>query len=359
MSLINHRICIYSLLVHILHPSPSKALPNMIKIGGLFTKEQTEQEMLFRFAVDRINADITILPRTTLMAEVERIEELDSFHADKKVCSLLRNGVVAIFGPLSLGPTSTHISAICDALEIPHVETRWDFQLHRDDLSINLYPKTAVLAEAYVDLVKAWDWKTFAIAYENNEGIIRVQDFFKEAQRNEWQIQLYQFTPGKPYRETFWEINRSKVVNIVLDVKRENMINVLRHAQQVGMMTESHSYLITSLDLHTIDLEDFKFGQTKITSFRLVDVVSPELLSLMSDWTQLASKLGKKDVTQPKHILTESALIYDGIKLLATAMQDLDQSQSVDGIQPISCENGNPWLYGSSLINYMRPVNTL
>jgi hypothetical protein len=56
---------------------------------------------------------------------------------------------------------------------------------------------------------------------------------------------------------------------------------------------------------------------------------------------------------------TESALIYDGIKLLATAMQDLDQSQSVDGIQPISCENGNPWLYGSSLINYMRPVNTL
>ncbi len=90
------------------------------------------------------------------------------------VCSLLRNGVVAIFGPLSLGPTSTHISAICDALEIPHVETRWDFQLHRDDLSINLYPKTAVLAEAYVDLVKAWDWKTFAIAYENNEGIFLV-----------------------------------------------------------------------------------------------------------------------------------------------------------------------------------------
>jgi len=87
------------------------------------------------------------------------------------VCSLLRNGVVAIFGPLSLGPTSTHTQSICDALEIPHVETRWDFQLHRDDLSINLYPKTAVLAKAYVDLVKAWNWQTFAIAYENNEGI--------------------------------------------------------------------------------------------------------------------------------------------------------------------------------------------
>jgi hypothetical protein len=60
-------------------------------------------------------------------------------------------------------------------------------------------------------------------------GIVRVQDFLKEAERNNWIIQLYQFTPGKPYRDTFWEINKAKVVNIVLDVKRENMINVLRH----------------------------------------------------------------------------------------------------------------------------------
>ena len=86
------------------------------------------------------------------------------------VCNLLGNGVVAIFGPLSLSPSSTHTQSICDTLEIPHVETRWDFQLQRDDLSINLYPKTAVLAKAYVDLVKAWNWKVFAIAYEDNEG---------------------------------------------------------------------------------------------------------------------------------------------------------------------------------------------
>lgn len=52
--------------------------------GGLFTKDQTEQELMFRLAVDRINADSTILSRTTLVAQVEKIEELDSFHADKR-----------------------------------------------------------------------------------------------------------------------------------------------------------------------------------------------------------------------------------------------------------------------------------
>ncbi|CAG2100868.1 unnamed protein product, partial [Medioppia subpectinata] len=222
-----------NLLIHLwlINVIPVTALPGIIKIGGLFTQSQTEQELLFRLSVDRINADSTILSKTTLMAQIERIEDIDSFHADKQVCSLLGSGVVALFGPLSLSPSSTHTQSICDALEIPHVESRWDFQLQRDDLSINLFPKPSVLAKAYVDLVKAWNWKVFAIVYENNEGIIRIQDFLKEAERNNWQILLYQFIAGKPYRDTFWEINKSqsRVVNIVLDVKRENLVHVLRH----------------------------------------------------------------------------------------------------------------------------------
>lgn len=68
-----------------------------------------------------------------------------------------------------------HVQSICDALEIPHVETRWDFQLQRDDLSINLYPRPPVLARAYTDLVKAWGWRHFAIVYEDNEGTCRAR----------------------------------------------------------------------------------------------------------------------------------------------------------------------------------------
>ena len=33
-----------------------------------------------------------------------------------------------------------HVQSICDAMEIPHIETRWDFRLKRVDYSINLYP---------------------------------------------------------------------------------------------------------------------------------------------------------------------------------------------------------------------------
>ena len=52
-----------------------------------------------------------------------------------------------------------------------------------------------------------------------------------------------------------------------------------------------------------MDLEDFKFGRTKITSLRIVDESSPELMSIMSNWTKLTHKLKMKDVQKPASIL--------------------------------------------------------
>lgn len=86
---------------------------------------------------------------------------------------------------------------MCDALEIPHIENRWDFQLERDDLSINLYPRAKIISRALADLVRAWDWKDFAILYEENEGAMRLADYFKyyfrDTQTTEYKIALYQF----------------------------------------------------------------------------------------------------------------------------------------------------------------------
>ena len=59
-------------------------------------------------------------------------------------------------------------------------------------------------------------------------GIIRIKDFLKEAQQNDWVIRLYQFS-NKPYRDLFWEIKKTKFFNIIVDVRRENIFTVLKH----------------------------------------------------------------------------------------------------------------------------------
>lgn len=68
------------------------------------------------------------------------------------VCDLLPNGIAGVFGPRSES-TANHIESICDAMEIPHIETRWDYKLNRDAFSINLYPHPFSLGQVRWNLV--------------------------------------------------------------------------------------------------------------------------------------------------------------------------------------------------------------
>lgn len=52
--------------------------------GGLFHPGDNNQEIAFRYAVDKINLDRTILPRSKLTTQVEIISPQDSFHASKR-----------------------------------------------------------------------------------------------------------------------------------------------------------------------------------------------------------------------------------------------------------------------------------
>ncbi|GFT00124.1 glutamate receptor ionotropic, kainate 2 [Trichonephila clavipes] len=86
-----------------------------------------------------------------------------------QICKLLSYGLAGIFGPHS-PMAAAHVQSISDALEVPHIETRWDYKLQRDDLSINIHPRASTLNQAYIDIVKKWGWQSFIIIYEENEG---------------------------------------------------------------------------------------------------------------------------------------------------------------------------------------------
>jgi Receptor family ligand binding region len=62
------------------------------------------------------------------------------------VCHLLKTGVAAIFGPQS-PQTASHVQSICDTMEIPHLETRWDFRLRRESCLVNLYPHPRAISK--------------------------------------------------------------------------------------------------------------------------------------------------------------------------------------------------------------------
>lgn len=160
------------------------------------------------------------------------------------------------------------------------------------------------------------------------------------------------------------QIKASGESRIVLDCTTEKIYEVLKQAQQIGMMSDYHSYLITSLDLHTVNLEPFMYGGTNITAFRLVSPDNPLVRQTIKNWTSIDTKSGGSSSSSKKinlgyfntsTIKAETALMYDAVHLFAKALHDLDSSQQID-IHPLSCDNQDTWPHGYSLINYMKIV---
>ena len=67
-----------------------------IILGGLFDISESKQEVAFRYAVERINSNRKILPKSLVSAQIEKIPPQDSFHASKRGKSSLNQSLTEI-----------------------------------------------------------------------------------------------------------------------------------------------------------------------------------------------------------------------------------------------------------------------
>lgn len=52
-----------------------------------------------------------------------------------------------------------------------------------------------------------------------------------------------------------------------------------------------------------------------------------------------------------------SALMFDAVHVVVGAVRELNRSQEI-GVKPLSCTSPQIWQHGTSLMNYLRMVNT-
>lgn len=90
---------------------------------------------------------------------------------------------------------------------------------------------------------------------------------------------LRQLDDEPDYRPLLKQIQSSGESHIILDVGLEKIISLLRQASEVKMMEEYQSYIITSLDAHTLDFEELKYMRANITTMRLIDPTSFEVMN--------------------------------------------------------------------------------
>jgi len=171
-------------------------LPYKIRIGAIFTEDRKDSpiELAFKYAVFRINKDKEVLPNNSLTYDVQYVPNEDSFRTTKKACSQIEHGIMALFGPSDL-LLGTHVQSLCDALDIPHLEARSDFENTFQEFSLNLHPSQDLMNQAYQDMMKYLNWTRAAILYEDDFGLVRLQDLVRTPYTKNLELYIRQTTP--------------------------------------------------------------------------------------------------------------------------------------------------------------------
>ncbi|CAD7092220.1 unnamed protein product [Hermetia illucens] len=350
-----------------------------INIGLLYESNNAQIEKVFHKAIELAN--------TALMEEahplVGRTAEIsfgNSYDSSRKLCKMLRGGVAAIFGPGTTA-SSTHAMSICDAKEVPYIDTRWDAETKLP--TINIHPHPANIILAIRDLVNSYEWKGFTILYESGPYLPALDELLQMYGKNSHTITVrrYDLHLQGNYRNILRKIKRGHDRKIVIIGSIETLPDLLQQIQQVGLMNERFQYIIANLDLHTIDLEPYQYSESNITGIRLFDP-NDFRVKLLSEHLSQAEEEGEE--TPPEEpevgveveealgegaeeekpneennhggktdITIQMALIYDGVHLLAETLRHVGSLELFEPIN-LNCHDSSTWETGFTLVNFMK-----
>ncbi|XP_024608673.1 glutamate receptor ionotropic, kainate 1 isoform X7 [Neophocaena asiaeorientalis asiaeorientalis] len=269
-------------------------------------------------------------------------------------CDQLALGVAALFGPSHSSSVSA-VQSICNALEVPHIQTRWKHPSvdNKDLFYVNLYPDYAAISRAVLDLVLYYNWKTVTVVYEDSTGLIRLQELIKAPSRYNIKIKIRQLPSGnKDAKPLLKEMKKGKEFYVIFDCSHETAAEILKQILFMGMMTEYYHYFFTTLDLFALDLELYRYSGVNMTGFRLVNVDNPHVSSIIEKWSMERLQAPPRPGTGllDGMMTTEAALMYDAVYMVAIASHRASQLT----VSSLQCHRHKPWRLGPRFMNLIK-----
>ncbi|XP_067617877.1 glutamate receptor ionotropic, kainate 2 isoform X2 [Eurosta solidaginis] len=315
-------------------------------VGLIYESTNPDMEKIFQMAITKANENSD--GALELHGIAVSIEPGNAFETSKKLCKMLKQNLVAVFGPTT-NMAAKHAMSICDAKELPFIDTRWDFGVQMP--TVNLYPHASKLTLVLKDLVIALEWSdTFTVIYETGEFLPLANELLQMYGTTGPTITVrrYELDLNGDYRNVLRRIKNSGDYSFVVIGSMETLPEFFKQAQQVGLITDDYRYIVANLDFQTMDLEPYQHSDTNITGIRLV---SPD----MENVEEVAKALLESDepfqnVSCP--LTTSMALVYDGVQLLAETFKHV-MFRAV----PLNCNDDDSWDKGYTLVNYMKSLS--
>ncbi|XP_059153989.1 glutamate receptor ionotropic, kainate 2-like [Physella acuta] len=339
----------------------ARCLPELLKLGGLFGEgdEHASIENAFRFAVYRINHDRQLLANTKLTYDIQSLSVTDGFGSAKKVCSQIDQHPIAVFGPRAEN-LAAFVNSMCAAMQIPHLEMRNDARdghhVAPHGLNINLYPGIQQIAHAYTDLIAYYGWTQMLVVYGSTYGLSRVQRVLR-GEIPTLEDVLVRHVDASNMRLILREAKDKRWRRMLIDLPVDETTLFLKMALQEGMIDPYHHYIVTNLDIESIDMEDFRHNYVNLTGFRLVDPSDPDVRKIIHEMEiyEMQTDLSLLNTTGYLSLPHEVALMYDSVYLLAVALDRYDKSAILRPFNA-SCDSPAQWTSGPILYSFLNQI---
>lgn len=154
---------------------------------------------------------------------------------------MINHGAIAIFGPND-DRIGVHVQSVCDALDIPNLDSRMHNLNIGKEFSINLHPGAYAIAQSLRVLISYLNWTQIAVIYEDDismfsiifgylfcnynknlfTDLIGLQELVKLPLSKNVQF-VYRKTSPNNFRDTLIDLRDRGIYTMIVDTRPESL----------------------------------------------------------------------------------------------------------------------------------------
>ncbi|KAI4537703.1 hypothetical protein MG293_012566 [Ovis ammon polii] len=339
------------------------------------------ERLSITLAKNRINRAPERLGKAKVEVDIFELLRDSEYETAETMCQILPKGVVAVLGPSSSPASSSIISNICGEKEVPHFKVAPEefikFQFQRFT-TLNLHPSNTDISVAVAGVLNFFNCTTACLICAKAECLLNLEKLLRQFLISKDTLSVRMLDDARDPTPLLKEIRDDKTATIIIHANASMSHTILLKAAELGMVSAYYTYIFTNLN-------EMRFGRVpssesslnlELTGFTQLEFSLQRMDSLVDDrvnilgfsifnqshafFQEFAQSLNQSWQENCDHVpftgpALSSALLFDAVYAVVTAVQELNRSQEI-GVKPLSCGSAQIWQHGTSLMNYLRMV---
>ncbi|CAM4612577.1 glutamate receptor ionotropic, kainate 4 isoform X1 [Lepidochelys kempii] len=335
------------------------ASPHSLRIAAILDDpmECSRGERLsITLAKNRINRAPERVGKAKVEVDIFELLRDSEYETAETMCQILPKGVVAVLGPSSSPASSSIISNICGEKEVPHFKVAPEeflkFQFQRFT-TLNLHPSNTDISVAVAGILNFFNCTTACLICAKAECLLNLEKLLRQFLISKDTLSVRMLDDSGDPTPLLKEIRDDKTSTIIVHANASMSHIILQKAAELGMASAYYTYIFTNLEFSLQQLDSFLDDRVNIVGFSTFN----QLHAFFQEFVQSLNQSWQENCDHAPFTgpALSSALLFDAVYAVVTAVQELNRSQEI-GVKPLSCGSAQIWQHGTSLMNYLRMV---